>query len=272
MDSGRDAQRNRRFMADALDEAAAAGANVACFPEGANCIRAQGDASAAEPLDGGPTVELLKQKARKTGLFIHGGSFLERIEGDRRAYNTACIVAPDGNVIAQYRKMHPFDVMLPDGTCCRESDRVKPGSQVSVVDTPFGRWGTAICYDMRFPELFRSMALAGAQVIFVPANFTRQTGRDHWEVLLRARAIENGCYVVATNQCGVKPDFEAFGTSLVVDPWGDVLARASGETPEIVYATLDPARMQDVRARIPSLSNRRPDVYGSLTPEMPDGA
>ncbi len=266
MDSGEDKEKNLARAEKAIDEAAAAGAQVLCFPENMPRVTAQGGTPVTEPLEGGPTLALLCNKAREHGVYIHGGSLTEKIEGSGRAHNTAAIVGPDGEILSTYRKLHTFDVTLPDGTPCAESSRVRPGSELSVVQTPLGRWGTAICYDLRFPELFRKMALMGAEVVFVPANFTRPTGRDHWEVLLRARAIENGCFVVAADQCGTKPDFTAFGTSLVIDPWGDVLARANADTPEIVYATLDLQRVWEVRESLPVLENRRPDVYGSLAP------
>ncbi len=264
MDSGEDVSQNLRLASDVIDEAAASGAQIVCFPEMMSQLVSQRELPASESIANGPTTALLRRKAREKGIYIHGGSFPEYIEGERRTYNTSVLIDPDGQIAAQYRKIHTFDVTLPDGTPCRESAGVKAGSEVTVADTPFGRWGMAICYDLRFPELFRKMAIAGAQVIFLPANFTGPTGRDHWEVLLRARAIENGCYLVAADQCGVKPDFVSFGTSMVVDPWGNVIARAAEERPEIIYAVIDPVRVEEVRRQLPVLENRRADVYGSF--------
>ncbi len=264
MDSGRCKEDNLRKISACVDEAADAGAKVVCLPEGAGQIASPVDREDFESLPSGPTAELLARKAREHGVYVHGGSFNERIEGDARACNTSVVVSPEGEVIARYQKMHTFDATLADGTCCKESAQVKPGSDIVVVQTPLGAWGLAVCYDVRFPEMFRMMALAGAQVVFVPANFTRSTGRDHWEVLLRARAVENGCYVIAANQCGEKPDFTAYGHSMAVDPWGTVLAEASGDAPEIVYAEVDLARVYEVRAQLPALANRRADVYGSF--------
>ncbi len=268
MDSGANKEDNLRAMAAYIDEAAAAGAKVICFPEGANQI-----AVPVEPFEfecvPGNTTNLLAQKAYNYNVYIHGGSIHEHIEGDDRAYNTSIIVSPEDEVIACYRKLHIFDVALSDGTTSEESTRILPGDDVVVALTPLGRWGSTICYDLRFPELFRMMALLGAQVIFVPANFTQATGQDHWEVLLRARAIENGCYIVAADQCGTKPEFVAYGHSMIIDPWGNVLAEASQDKPEIIYADIDLARVQEVREQLPCLASRRVDVYGSFGLDEP---
>ncbi len=260
MDSGAHKADNLRFATAAIDEAASAHAQVVCFPELMNEIVVPANPDEFEPIPG-KTTQLLSQKAREAGVFVHGGSISERIEGDVRSYNTSFVISPEGELISVYRKIHMFDIALSDGTTSKESARVKPGSELSVVNTQLGTWGTAICYDLRFPELFRLMALAGAQIIFVPANFTYSTGNDHWETLVRARAIENGCYVVATDQCGEKPEFRAFGTSMVVDPWGTVLARASSDEPEIIYADISLDRVCEVQEQLPFWSNRRTDVY-----------
>ncbi len=263
MDSGANKEDNLRAMAEYIDEAAAARAKVICFPEGANQIAVPVEPFEFECIPGN-TTNLLAQKAYNYNVYIHGGSIHEHIEGDDRAYNTSIIMSPDDEVIARYRKLHTFDAVLSDGTTSEESTRILPGDDVVVVPTPFGRWGCSTCYDLRFPELFRMMALLGAQVIFVPANFTRTTGHDHWETLLRARAIENGCYIVAADQCGEKPEFVAYGHSMIIDPWGEVLAEASQDEPEIIYADIDLARVQEVREQLPCLVNRRADVYGSF--------
>lgn len=149
---------------------------------------------------------------------------------------------------------------LPDGSSVRESDRKEPGKEIVTVQTELGHLGFAICYDMRFPELFRLMALQGAQIIFLPANFTMPTGKDHWEPILRARAIENGCYIIAPDQTGVKEKFTAYGNSMVVDPWGTVIARAS-DKPGVILAEIDLDYLESVRQRNPSIHNRRTDLY-----------
>lgn len=175
-------------------------------------------------------------------------------------YNTSVIIDPEGKIIATYRKLHTFDVTLPDGTVCDESTRVHPGKEIVTVDTPLGKLGMSICYDIRFCELYRIMALEGAQVIFTPASFTMPTGKDHWEPILRTRAIENGCYIVAADQIGQKARFFAYGNSMVVDPWGTIVARASDRA-GVIYAVIDLDYLDAVRAKIPSLLNRRNDVY-----------
>jgi predicted amidohydrolase len=184
----------------------------------------------------------------------------EEDPGREKFFNTTVMLDPSGGVIAKYRKLHTFDVTLTDGTVCNESARVRPGSEIVTVDSELGRLGFSICYDIRFPELFRLLAMDGAQVIFAPANFTLPTGKDHWEPILRTRAIENGCYIVAPAQIGKKPNFTAFGNSMVVDPWGTVIARSKDE-PGVTIAEIDPDFQDKIRAQIPSLKNRRSDVY-----------
>ena len=170
------------------------------------------------------------------------------------------MINPQGEIIAKYHKLHTFDVTLPDGTVCDESARIHPGDEIVTVDTELGKLGFAICYDIRFPELFRIMALEGAQVIFTPASFTMPTGKDHWEPILRTRAIENGLYIVAAGQIGKKARFAAYGNSMVVDPWGTVISRAKDQ-PGITYGEIDLDYLDKIRQQIPSLKNRRADVY-----------
>ena len=169
------------------------------------------------------------------------------------------LLAPDGTVVARYRKIHLFDVTVEDGPVDRESDRVSPGDRAVVADVDGVRIGLSICYDLRFPELYRALALAGAEVLTVPANFTERTGRDHWEVLLRARAIENGAYVLAPSQVGGPPGQPAFGRSMVVDPWGTIVAQAPDRV-GLVTAELDLGRVRSIRRQIPALANRRPEA------------
>lgn len=260
MDSRNDKGANMRIAAQYIDEAAAAGAKLVSFPEVMNLTGENvGEGGGHEDIPG-YTTEILMAKAKEHGIYIHSGSFCERIEGEERAYNTSVIIDPEGNIIAKYRKLHTFDVTLPDGTICDESARIHPGNDIVTVDTALGRLGMSICYDIRFPELYRIMALEGAQVIFTPASFTMPTGKDHWEPILRTRAIENGLYIVAPGQYGQKPRFMAYGNSMVVDPWGTVVARAR-DCMGIVYAEIDLDYEDSIRAKIPSLKNRRADVY-----------
>ncbi len=257
MDTQNDKEANWRQMAAFIDEAAAKGAQLVAFPEVVNILSEDPQYAEAIP---GPTTELLAEKAREHQIWIHGGSISEVNPHGVRTYNTTVLINPAGEIVARYSKLHNFDMTLPDGSSVRESDRKEPGKEIVTVETELGHLGFAICYDMRFPELFRLMTLQGAQIIFLPANFTMPTGKDHWEPILRARAIENGCYLIAPNQVGVKEKFVAYGNSMIVDPWGTVIARAS-DKPGVILAEIDLDYLDDVRRRNPSVANRRTDVY-----------
>ena len=260
MDSGNDKGENLKTACRFVDEAAAAGAKLITFPEVMNLDgKNVGEGGGAEPIPG-YTTQRLMAKAKEHGIYIHSGSLSESIPGEERAYNTSVIIDPEGEIIARYSKLHTFDVTLPDGSVQRESAKIRPGESISTVATPLGTLGMAICYDIRFGEMFRLMALRGAQVIFTPANFTMPTGKDHWEPILRTRAIENGCYIVAADQIGKKADFTAYGNSMVVDPWGTVIARAP-DRPGMIFAEIDLDYVDSIRAKIPALQNRRTDIY-----------
>jgi deaminated glutathione amidase len=239
-----------------LNQAANAGCQLAALPEVAS-YRGRHVAAGAEPLEG-PTTVFLRERARQHGMWILGGSLLERVaDGDERVFNTSVLIDPRGDTAAVYRKIHLFDVEIRDGPSTRESTRVRPGTEVVTAEVDGIPVGLSVCYDLRFPELYRLLAARGARVLFVPANFTAHTGRAHWDVLLRARAIENQAFVVAPGQFGVSDDaIPSHGNSMIVDPWGVVLARAEeGET--VVVADLDFSRLDQVRAELPSLANRR---------------
>lgn len=260
MDTQNDKGKNLETACEMIDRAAAHGAKIVCFPEVMNLIgKNVGEGGGREPVPG-YTTEILQRKAKEHHIYIHGGSVTEEIPGERRSYNTSVLIRPDGGIAARYRKLHTFDITLPDGTPFRESDRVHPGEEIVTAETEYGVFGLTICYDLRFPELYRLLALRGASVIFVPSSFTMETGKDHWEPLLRARAIENGCYMIAASQIGKKPAYTAYGNSMVVNPWGTVIARAS-DVPGITYAEIDLAYLAKVRRQLPSLENRRSDVY-----------
>ncbi|MDY5483963.1 MAG: carbon-nitrogen hydrolase family protein [Clostridium sp.] len=260
MDTQNDKGENLKQACAWIDEAAARGAKLICFPEVMNLIgRNVGEGGGKEQIPG-YTTEILCRKAKEHGVYIQGGSITEENPGERRSSNISVLISPKGEILASYRKLHMFDITLADGTPFKESDKVRPGDEIVTVETELGTFGMSICYDVRFPELYRIMALRGAQVIFVPASFTMPTGKDHWEPLLRARAIENGCYIVATGQIGTKPAYVAYGNSLVVDPWGTVIARAK-DIPGITYAEIDLDYLDKIRAQIPSLENRRTDLY-----------
>jgi len=246
--------------------AASLGADVIALPEKWNGVgNAEQLHALAEPLEGGESVAALSRWAQTHGVSIVGGSVTERREGHEKLSNTSIVVAPDGSMSALYRKIHLFDVEV-GGLVYRESEAEEPGDEPVVTQVEDWPVGLTVCYDIRFPELYRVLALEGAELVTVPANFTERTGRDHWEVLLRARAIENQLYVVAPAQFGEPmPGRRSFGRSLVADPWGTVLAQAPDEECVIV-AELDRGRVRDVRARLPSLANRQPDAYRWPTP------
>ncbi len=242
--------------------AAADGATFVVLPELFQLLGSGADlAASAEPFDG-PTLAWSARLAREHAIWLLPGSFIERADGtggDVR-FNTAFVVDPSGEVVGWYRKVHLFDVDLAH-TGVHESRFFSAGTEPVVVEVDGVKVGLTICYDLRFPELFRIEALDGAHVIVVPSAFTARTGRDHWEPLLRARAIENQVYVVAPGQCGTSADGVArHGHSLIVDPWGTVVADA-GEGPGIVVAPVDPDAIDSTRQAVPSLANRRPDAY-----------
>ncbi len=211
--------------------------------------------AAAETIPGGEAYALLRELAARHGVILHGGSFLERADG--RLYNTSVVFGRQGEEIARYRKIHLFDVVTPDGREYRESAYVGRGQDIVTYEAEGARVGCSICYDLRFGELYRQLAAKGAELLMVPAAFTLQTGKDHWEVLLRARAIENQCYVVAAGQIGDHdPGRTCFGRSMVIDPWGTVAAQMPDEV-GVITADLDLGRLERIRLELPSLANRR---------------
>lgn len=251
----------------AIVRAAEAGARLIALPELWTYLGpSAGNRANAEPIPG-PVTERLADLARRYAIILHGGSMLEApAEGavESRPYNTAVLFDAAGRLAATYRKIHLFDAAPVDGDAqYLESDSTAAGDRIVALEVDGLRLGLATCYDLRFPELFRALALAGAELILLPAAFTRETGRVHWEPLLRARAIENGCFVLAAGQTGPHPPARVcHGHSMVVDPWGTVLAEA-GDSPDVLLMELDLARVAEVRRRLPSLANRRPDVYAA---------
>ena len=242
--------------------AVADGAELVVLPERLDIRGAAADYSTgAEPLDGRP-ISWARQLARELGIDLVAGSVAERRDGHERVSNTSVHVGPDGEIRAVYRKIHMFDIEV-DGVVYRESEHSEPADQVVLSETANGvALGLTICYDLRFPELYRILALRGARVITVPANFTRVTGEAHWEVLLRARAIENQVFVIAPGQ-GNLPGTErdSYGNSMIIDPWGEVLARSPMEGEGHIAADLDLARQDEVREKLPSLANRVGAAY-----------
>jgi predicted amidohydrolase len=239
-----------------LERAASAGAEFAILPEYVDYLGPGDGAPKPEPIDG-EFAEFFAAAARELGIWVHAGSFHEVGPDERRTYNTSLIFNPAGDLAATYRKIHLYDVEIPGRVSYHESRSVAPGAEIVVAAVGDLRLGLSICYDLRFPELYRRLALAGANVLVVPAAFMTHTGRDHWEVLLRARAIENQCYVVAAGQIGDHdPGRTCYGRSMVVDPWGTVIAQAP-DVSGVTVADLDLDRLSTIRAELPSLANRR---------------
>jgi deaminated glutathione amidase len=261
MTSRRDKAANLERAAALVARAASTGADVVVLPEKWNLIGSADDyREAAEQLESGESVEAMARWARTLGVTLVGGSITERREGHDRCSNTSCLFDADGVLVAVYRKIHLFDVEV-GGHVYRESEAEEPGTEPVVAQAEDWRVGLTVCYDVRFPELYRILALEGAELATVPAHFTTPTGKDHWHVLLRARAIENQLYVAAAGQVGeTLPGKPAYGRSLVVDPWGTVLAQAPDEE-TVIVAELDKARLRDIRAKLPSLANRQTDAY-----------
>jgi len=261
LNSTGDKERNMATADRLVREAAADGADLIVLPEKFNVLGEHDDyVAGAEPLDG-PTVSWASDTARELGVDLVAGSIVERREGHEKLGNTSVHVGPDGEVKGVYRKIHMFDVVV-GGIEYRESASEEAGDEIVLSEAAGGvPLGLTVCYDLRFPELFRILAIRGARVITLPAAFTKVTGRAHWEILVRARAIENQAFVVAADQIGTHPpDKESFGGSMIVDPWGELLARAPDEEC-FIAANLDFARQDDVRDKLPSLANRVAGAY-----------
>jgi predicted amidohydrolase len=261
LNSGTDKAENLEKAERLVVRAASTGADVVLLPEKWNAIGSAETLRAnAEPLEGGPTVEAMAGWARQHGITLVGGSITEIREGREKLSNTCPVFDPSGDLVAVYRKIHMFDVEV-GGHVYRESEAEEPGEETLVCAAEGWRVGLTVCYDLRFPELYRILALEGAELITVPAAFTLYTGKDHWELLLRARAVENQCYVAAANEWGVHEGGKAsYGRSTIVDPWGVVLAQAADED-TIFAAELDRAHMERIRSSLPSLANRQPAAY-----------
>lgn len=259
MCSGTDPEKNADTMVRLVREAASMGALYVQTPEMTGML--QRDRKAAREVLRAEERDLILARAasaaRELGIFVHVGSTaIARPDG--KIANRAFLLGPDGEKICSYDKIHMFDVDLDNGESWRESSAYEPGAAARVVDLPFARLGFAICYDVRFPQLFRSEALAGAEILTVPAAFTRQTGEAHWEILLRARAIENGAFVIAAAQAGVHEDGrKTFGHSMIIDPWGKVIASAGGTGEAVILAEIDTDAVKAARAKIPNLKNAR---------------
>jgi deaminated glutathione amidase len=257
--------RSGRSVADNLDRAEAlirraarGGADYVQTPENTGFMELEPKLilAAAEPEAASVPLKRLRALAAELGIHLHIGSLAIKLD-DTRVANRSYVIDPQGGILAHYDKLHLFDVDLAVGESYRESHHARPGGKAVLVDLPFGRLGLSICYDLRFPQLYRALAAAGAELIAVPAAFTRQTGEAHWHVLIRARAIESGAFVLAATQGGLHENGRmTFGHSLIVSPWGEVLAEG-GEDPGVIFADIDLVASAEARARIPALKHDR---------------
>ncbi|MGA2941638.1 MAG: carbon-nitrogen hydrolase family protein [Xanthobacteraceae bacterium] len=258
MRSGLDPQANLTSLIAAIDEAKRGGADYVQTPEMTNILALKREDLfaniVAEEQD--PTLATLRELAQKLSIYIHIGSLAIKVTPEKAA-NRAFVIDRKGDIAARYDKIHMFDVDLAGGESYRESNNYRPGELAVIADLPWGRLGVTICYDLRFPALYRALAEAGASFLAIPAAFTKQTGEAHWHVLMRARAIENGCYVIAAAQGGDHENGRStFGHSIVVDPWGKIVAEG-GIEPGVIMAEIDPAAVVAARSKVPSLNHGR---------------
>ncbi|MCP4429752.1 MAG: carbon-nitrogen hydrolase family protein [Gammaproteobacteria bacterium] len=254
----RDIEQNISWVCERIDEAAAAGAEFIALPETVGLIEPVNEQIAEQTYTEANDAGLLafREKAEKHSVTMLVGSQLIRLEDDR-IVNRSFLLDCSGNIQARYDKLHMFDIQLANGEAYLESEMISPGDRAVITDTPWGKLGLSVCYDLRFAALYRALAQNGAEIITIPAAFTQTTGKAHWHTLVIARAIETGCYVIAPNQCGHHADKRrSWGHSLIVDPWGKVLADGGAE-PGIIYADIDVAKVEQARNRIPALSNDR---------------
>ena len=260
MRSGLDKRENLRRASDLIEEAVRQGSEFIVLPETFNCLGTYaGMVDQAENIPGN-TTNTLSELAKQYGVFIHCGSIFEKADISSKAFNTSVVLGPSGNLVATYRKIHLFDVNLPGDFSSCESRWVIPGEQIIAQETPLGKIGLSICYDLRFPELFRKLAAQGVQLAFVPSAFRKTTGAAHWEVLLRARAIENQAYLFAPNQWGEQSDGTInYGHSMVVNPWGEIIARADGESDSVLVVDVNLTDLEKIRKQLPALLHRRID-------------
>lgn len=270
MCTGRDVARNLSELSRLVREAAAAGASYVQTPEVSVLMERDRARLFVEtrPEDGNPAIAHCQALARELGIWLHLGSMGVLVKPDKIA-NRSYLFTPQGRIAARYDKIHMFDVELPGGESYRESRSFEPGGKAVLVDLPWGSLGLTICYDMRFPALYRALAQAGAQMLAVPSAFTVPTGQAHWHALLRARAIEAQCFVLAAAQVGNHESGRStYGHSLIVSPWGEILAEADGDKPSVVVADIDMKAVDEARRRVPSLQHDRPFevVHASADP------
>ncbi|UYQ71955.1 carbon-nitrogen hydrolase family protein [Pelagibacterium flavum] len=273
MCSTADVDRNNLAIADAVHEAAGRGAQLICLPEAANILLSNNldYPRICRPEEGDETLALCRSLARERGVWLHTGSLLVRTEDGARVWNRSHVIAPSGDIVARYDKLHTFDVALGGKNDFTESLAVAPGRGGGIVVEAEGiGFGLSICYDIRFPYLFRALAMAGAQVLTIPASFSPVTGPLHWETLLKARAIETGCYVIAPGQCGTRDGVRTFGQSRIISPMGEVIA-AAGDDPDVLMADIYTDTVDDVRRKLPVLmQTRNIETIQYVTPHVDD--
>lgn len=259
LNSGQNKEENLQKAIHYIELAAAQGAKLIVLPEYMNYISSKPEALAHAESIPGPTTNLLMSKAKELNVFIHCGSMLEYFN-ETKAYNTTVLINDQGEIQAKYRKIHLFDIDVNGVVTYKESDLIEPGEEIVTAETSIGKIGLSICYDLRFPELYRKLMLQGAEIITVPAAFNQGTGIHHWETLLKARAIENQCYIIASGQIGSYEGKPTFGSSMIIDPWGIVVARAS-DMEGYIIADVKQDYIVRLRQELPCLLNRRPEVY-----------
>lgn len=263
MTSGDDVAANIAQAEGLVTQAVKAGAKFVGLPENAFYMRREGTAKAQDvAMAEHAGIRWALGAAQQHGMWVLVGS-IRALESGEKPFNRSVLISPDGEIAAHYDKLHLFDVTLPDGQQYLESSQALAGCAPVLAKTPLANIGLSICYDVRFAPQYRALALAGADILAVPSAFTRPTGAAHWHILLRARAIENACYVIAPAQAGTHPGGrETYGHTLIVNPWGEIIAEASGDVPQVVVAEIDPAKIAQVRAQIPVLAHHRalPDV------------
>jgi deaminated glutathione amidase len=261
LNSTNDKARNLELAGRLVRDAARDGAELVVLPEKWNLLGAAAELEAgAEELEDGASIDAARGWARELGIHLVAGSIAERVADAERLFNTSALIDPSGRLAAVYRKIHMFDVEV-GGVTYRESEHEQPGEEIVTASAGAVEVGLSVCYDLRFPELYRILAVRGARLITVPSAFTLATGRDHWEVLVRARAIENQAFLIAPDQVGeAPPHYSSYGRSMIVDPWGVVLAQAADHQC-FVAADLDLERQEQIRESLPSLANRRPQAY-----------
>lgn len=269
LSAGRDTEPNIRAASELVRRARDTGADLIMTPEVTDMIEPKRALRLEKARDEAahPMLAAFRDLARETGAHLLLGSVMVRLGAEERLANRSFLIAPDGGILARYDKIHMFDVDLPGGESYRESAVFRPGEAAVLARLPWGALGLTVCYDLRFPQLHRALAQAGADFLTVPSAFTVPTGKAHWHVLLRARAIENGCFVFAPAQCGEHAEGRrTYGHSLIVAPWGEVLAEATLDEPGVITAEIDPAKIVEARRAVPSLRHDRPFASSAPRP------